>query len=120
LGQRQNTSQDNRTTRILQIMNPTIDKLWEEANDQFDKDLANRVPFDGSHSVRSYLVCNKNDVWGSPLKEIVQIVYDDIEGMPWSRDSRDIKEASVDGYIDDLRDEIKKKIDWRRCARGEM
>ena len=91
-------------------MNPAIEKLWNEASEKFNEDRA-------TSSVRALLVEGSN-VWGTPITEVVNIVYDDIESMPWHRDPRDVKESEVDSYFDTLKEKVKKKIDWRRCSKS--
>ena len=89
-------------------MNPTIKKgiqeIWEKASDKFRKQFKSKKPID-IMSARELLV-NQDKLgnpWGTPIQEIVDVVVDDIEGMPWSGDARDEVALSIDGYFKELR-----------------
>ncbi len=95
-------------------MNPTIKKgleeVWEEADKKFEKQPDLCTP-------RELLVKDGNNPWGKPIEEIVDIVFDDIEGMPWARDPKPIKKDEVSFYLEELKEAVIKKIDWRKCRR---
>ena len=86
-------------------MNSTIEKgleeVWEKADVIAHKKLC---------STRSLLVKGGDDPWGKPIEEIVNIVVDDIQGMPWSRDERRDVTISFDGYFKELRKQARKKF----------
>jgi len=86
-------------------MNSTIEKgleeVWEKADVVAKKNLC---------SPRSLLVKGGDDPWGKPIEEIVNIVVDDIQGMPWSRDERWEVSMSFDEYFKELRKQARKKF----------
>jgi hypothetical protein len=93
-------------------MNSTIEKgleeIWEEASDKWDNQKE-----EGQLSMcspRSFLVKDESNLWGKPIEEIVNIVVDDIQGMPWSEDSKWEVSMSFDGYFKELRKQARKKF----------
>jgi len=92
-------------------MNPTIKKgveeVWEEAYDKSEKANLTKITVG---CTRKLLVKDGNDPWGRPIEEVVDIVVDDIEGMPWSRDARWEVVMSFDGYFKELRKQARVKF----------
>jgi len=96
-------------------MNSTIEKgleeIWEEAHDKWDNQRE-----EGQLSMcspRSFLIDQSKDeseVWGAPIEEIVDIVVDDIQAMPWSGDANWEVSMSFDGYFKELRKQARKKF----------
>ena len=93
-------------------MNSTIEKgleeVWEEAGDKWESQKE-----EGQLSIcspRSLLVKGGDDPWGKPIEEIVNIVVDDIQGMPWSEDSRWEVSSGFNGYFKELRKQARKKF----------
>ena len=93
-------------------MNSTIEKgleeVWEEASDKWDNQRK-----EGQLSIsspRSLLVKGGDNPWGKPIEEIVNIVVDDIQGMPWSRDEKWEVTMSFDSYFKELRKQARKKF----------
>jgi hypothetical protein len=94
-------------------MNSTIIKgiqeLWEEADKKWKEQKEERKP-DRFTTNRQFLVKDGVNPWGQPIEEIVDIVVDDIEGMPWSSDERDMVEEEIDNYFIELKEQARKKF----------
>ena len=92
-------------------MNPTIKKgveeVWEEAYDKSEKANLTKITVG---CTRELLVKDGNDPWGRPIEEVVDVIVDDIEGMPWSHDARWEVVMSFDGYFKELRKQARVKF----------